>query len=102
MVHFFHRNIRDTMIILEEGNLPHPSWTCFNMLVPWKALSGRHTTEQCTKGAEQKRCRLVVEEMRESTATYFQSYIRPLESVTSFKCLEQIMTDMDDDWMEVV
>ena len=23
-VHFFHRHVRDTVIILEEGNLPHP------------------------------------------------------------------------------
>ena len=24
MVHFWYRHVRDTMVILEEGNLPHP------------------------------------------------------------------------------
>ena len=54
-VHFLHRHIRDTVIILEEGNLPHPQCPKCNMLVPCKALNGRHvTTAQCTKEVEWK------------------------------------------------
>ena len=41
-VHFFHGHIRDTVIILEEGNLPHPRCSWCNILVPWQALNGRH------------------------------------------------------------
>ena len=45
MVHFLHRYVKDTVIILEEGNIPHPR--C-NILMSWKALNGRHvTTAQC-------------------------------------------------------
>ena len=58
-VHFLRRHVRDTVIILEEGNLPHTHCPCCNILVPWKALNRRHiTTAQCAKGAEQKRRRL--------------------------------------------
>ena len=32
-VHFWHRHIRDTVVILEEGNLPHPLCLLCDMLV---------------------------------------------------------------------
>ena len=41
-VQFFHRHVRDTVIILEEGNLPHPRSPLRYMLVPWPALNRRH------------------------------------------------------------
>ena len=66
-VHLFHRNIRDTVTILEEGTPPHPRFTQRNMLVPWRALNGRHlSTYLCAKGDEKKRRRLAEEELRES------------------------------------
>ena len=64
---FFHRNVRDTAIILEEGNLPHPLRPRCNILVPWCALNRRHLdTNQCAKGAERKRIWMTEEELRES------------------------------------
>ena len=39
-VHFWIRHMRDTVIILEEGNLPHPICPRCDMLVPWRALNG--------------------------------------------------------------
>ena len=41
-VHFFHRHVQDTVIILEKGNLHHPWCPRYNILVPWKALNRRH------------------------------------------------------------
>ena len=41
-VHFLHRYVRDTVVILEEGNLPHPRLPQCNMLVPWRALNRIH------------------------------------------------------------
>ena len=56
---FLHRHVSDTMIILEDSNLAHPRCSRCDMLVPWKALNGWHfTTNQCAKGAEQKRWQL--------------------------------------------
>ena len=55
-VHFLHCPMRDTMIIVEEVNLPYPQCHLCDMLVPWVALKIRHpNTVQCTKGAEQRR-----------------------------------------------
>ena len=41
-VHFWNRHVRDTVVILEEGNLPHPRCTLCNMMVRWKDLNGMH------------------------------------------------------------
>ena len=58
-VHFMHRHVQDTVVMLEEGNLPHPRCPRCDMQVPRKALNGRHMgTAQCKKGAERKRRRL--------------------------------------------
>ena len=54
-VHFWHWHIWDTVVILEEGNLPHPRYPLRGMLVPWRSLNGMHRrTAQCRKGAERK------------------------------------------------
>ena len=71
-VHFFHWRVQDAVIILDDGNLPHPQCPRFDMLVPCKALNGRHTnTAQFSKGAEWKRRRLAAEDMRESMVRAF-------------------------------
>ena len=55
-VHFVHRHVLDTVVILEEGNFPHPQSARCNMQVPRRELNGRHpVTAQCHKGAERKR-----------------------------------------------
>ena len=35
-VNFWHRHVRDTVVILEEVNLPHPRSPLCDMLFPWK------------------------------------------------------------------
>ena len=67
-VHLLHRNVQDTVIILEEGNLHHPRFPCCKILVPWAALKVRHpNTAQCSKGVDQKRHRMAAQEMQAST-----------------------------------
>ena len=46
-VHFWNRHVRDTVVILEEGNLSHPRCPLCDILVTWRSLSGmhRHTTQ---------------------------------------------------------
>ena len=41
-VNFWQRHVRDTVVILEEGNLPHPQLPLCDMLVPRKDLNGTH------------------------------------------------------------
>ena len=41
-VHFRHQHVRDTVVILEEGNLPHPRFPLCDMLVLWKSLNETH------------------------------------------------------------
>ena len=55
-VHFVHRHVLDIVVILEEGNFPHPLCARCNIQVPRRALNGWHLgTAQCHKGAELKR-----------------------------------------------
>ena len=102
-VHFLHRHVRDTVVILEEGNLHHPRCHRCDMLVPWHTLNGSHlATTQCAKVTERKRRRLFEDELMESTERTFQTYVEPLENVTAFRYLGRVMTAGDDDWPAVL
>ena len=97
-VHFVHRNVLDTVVMLEEGNYPHPRWAQCDMQVPQRALNGWHPgTTQCLKGAERKRRRLAETETRENSERVFEAYRAPIESMTEFKYLGMILTATDDD-----
>ena len=51
-VHFVHRHVLNTVVILEEGNFPHPRCARCDMQVPRRALNEQHPgTTQCLKGA---------------------------------------------------
>ena len=103
MVHFWHRQVRDTVVILEEGNSPHPRCPLCDMMVPWRALNGTHRRiAQCKQGAGRKQRRLAAEEEREVTARDFSAYGRPLEMVTSFQYLGRVISAAYDNWPAVV
>ena len=54
-VHFVHRHVHDTVVILEEGNLTLPRCPRCDLQVSRKALNGRHLeTSQCRTGTERK------------------------------------------------
>ena len=84
-------------------NLPHTRCPLCDMLVPWKALNEMHRrTAQCNRGAERRRRRLAAEEGREVTARAFSPYGRPLEMVTSFKYLGQVILETENEWPAAV
>ena len=61
-------------------------------MVPCKSHNGTYRrTAQCNRGVEWKRRRLAAEEDMEVTARAFNAYGRPLEMVTSFKYLVQVI-----------
>ena len=97
-----HVNLVDIVIILDEGNLPHPRLSQCNMLVPWRALNGKHhDTAMCRSGAERKRRRVAETELQENTERAFEAYGNPIEAVPSFNYLGRIMTVGDDNWPAV-
>ena len=101
-MHFWRRHVRDTIIILDEGNLPHPRYENCDMFVPWRDLNDRHkSTMMCKRGAERKRRRLAEAEIRESTEMTFEVYGHQIHSVPRFTYLGRVMTAGDDDWPEV-
>ena len=102
-LHYLHLHVLDTVVMMEEVNLPYPRCTRCNMLVPRWALNFRHpATDQCVRGAEQKRRRLAEEEMQEILERAFEAYGVPLENVTTFRYLGRVLTAVDDDWLVVV
>ena len=102
-VHFVHRHVLDTVVMLEEGNFPHPRCARCDIQVPRRALNGRHPgTAQCLKGVERKRGRLAETETREDSERAFEAYRESIESLTEFKYLGRILTATDDDWPAVV
>ena len=102
-VHFLHRHILDTVVSLEEGNLPHPRCPRCDMLVSWQALNGRHpAAAHCARGAEQKRQWLAEVDLRDILERAFEVYREPLENVTAFKYLGRLFTAGDDDCLAVL
>ena len=79
-VYFVHWHILDTVVILEEGNFPHPRCSQCEMLVLRRSLNRRHPgTAQFNKGAEQKRRPLVETETQEITDRSFEAYGAPIK-----------------------
>ena len=73
-VQFVHRHVQDTVVMLEEGNLPHPWCPRCDLQVPRKELNGHHLgITQCKKGAERKRRRLAETETRENLERAFHA-----------------------------
>ena len=93
-VHFVHWHVQDTLVMLEEGNLPHPRCPRCNLQVPRKVLNGRHMgTAQYKKGAERKRRRLA--ETRENSERAFHAYRKPMEAVSGFRYLGRLLTETE-------
>ena len=102
MVKFMHLHVRDTVVILDKGNLPHPWCPQCNILVSWYALNRRHlVTAQWDRGVERKIRRLAEEELREILERAFQAYGTPLDNVTEFKYMGRVMKSVDEDWPAV-
>ena len=97
--HFCHRNVRDTVEIMEEGKFPHPWCPMCNMLMPCRNLNGSHkSTLQCKKGVEQKQRCLASEEERAEISRAFSAYGCTLEMVLYFIHLEIVLLAADNDW----
>ena len=97
-VHFLHRHILATVVIMEEVNLPQPRCSQCDMLVPRRDLNDRHpATDQCARGAEWKRKRLAEAETRESSERAFKAYEEPIKNVSTFIYLGRVMTAGDND-----
>ena len=82
-VHFLHQHVHNTVVMLEEGNSPHPRCARCDMQVPRKALNGRHLgTAQCAKWAERKILWLAETETRENSERAFKAYVEPMGAVS--------------------
>ena len=94
-----HRHVYDTVVILEEGNLPLPRCPRCDLQVSRRALNGRHLgTSQCRTGAESKIQRLTAAEGGAATERAFNAYRKRVKSVKEFRYLGRILTSTDDDW----
>ena len=101
-VHFWRRHVRDIVIILKEGNLPHPRFPRCEMFVPWRSLNGSNKSkEMCRGGADKKRRRLAEAEVRDSAEMAFEVYVDQIQTVPRFKYLGRILTEGGEDWPAV-
>ena len=101
-VHFVHKHVHNTVVILEEGNLPLPLCPRCDRQVSRKALNGRHLeTSQCRKVAERKQRRLAEAELEATSEKAFHTYGTKMRAVTEFKYLGRVLTNTYDDWPAV-
>ena len=102
-VQFVHRNVLNTVVILEEGNLPHPCCALCDMLVPRQVLNGRHPDKaQCANGAERKRRLLAEAETWESLEKSSEAYGEPINNLLAFNYMVRVLTAGDGDCLAVV
>ena len=95
--------MRDIVVIVEEGNLPHLHFPRYYIMVLWVALNSCHLDNaQCAKGSDNKFRRLAVEYLQASAEAVFQSYGHPLNNAVVFKYLIHILTPTNDNWPAVV
>ena len=97
-VHFVHWHVHDTVVILEEGNLPLPRCPRCDLQVPRRALNGRHLgTAQCKTGAKRKLRRLAAAEGAAASKRAFEAYGRRIPAVQEFRYLGRVLTATGDD-----
>ena len=78
-----HRHVHDTVVILEEVNLPLPRCPRWDLQVSGKALNGRHLeTNRCKQGAERKKRRLAAAEVETTLEKAFHAYGKKMRVVT--------------------
>ena len=101
-VKFSHRNPRDSIFILEDGNQPHPWYPHCDMFVPQESLNRMHPNSAiCRRGTESKQQRLVVEETEEQMGRVLLAYGTPLTAIYLFWYLGQTLSSTDNNWPEV-
>ena len=102
-VHSMRYHLKETVVIMEEGNIHYPRCPRCDMLVPWAALNSQYlNTAQHANGGERNRRRLSVEEYRAGTEASFQLYGFLLTNVAAFKYLGRILRARDFDCLAVV
>ena len=102
-VHSVHLHVHYTIVIMEEGNLPHPRCPACDLFVPWEALNLRHpATALCSRVEDRKRRRLVEEEAREGAVVAFWDYNRTLKTVLSFKYLWRLLTSTYEKFPSII
>ena len=95
-VHFSHRHVRDTALILEKGNWPYPQFPSYDTFASHKSLNGRHlVTDFFRRREKQKWRRLAEGGARVWKATEITAYgipLTPLAPFASFKYLEHVLS----------
>ena len=102
-VHFVHINMRDTMVITEKANLPHPRCARCDMFVSWVYLNGRHpNTALCKKGEDSNWCCMAMDEAQSGVDTTFQAYVCPPTNISPLKYLSRLLTAKKNYYQKVV
>ena len=95
-VHFVHRHVHNTMVMMEEVNLSLPRCPRCDLQVSRKGLNGSHLgTIQCRNGIERKWRQLAETEMRENSERAFHAYGKPMKAVSEFCYLGRLLTATD-------
>ena len=85
------------------GKLLPPCCPKCNIFFSRRVLNESHQDmAMCASRVERRMKRLREEELWVSTSVAFESYVRPLEIVTTFKYLGMALMASDKNWMDVV
>ena len=95
-VNFSHQHSQDSIVILEEGNQPHPRCLQFEIFFPQEALNWV-TSDMCWHGSKKEQRIMVVAEVEKCMGGGFSAYGKLLMEVPPFKYLGRILLSSNDD-----
>ena len=96
-IHFLHRHLQDTIVIMEEVNCTHHRFPNCDMFAPQTALKYHcPTTTLCARGEERKLRRLEEIESRKGGVIVFKEYVHPLAMVSYFGYPGQTLAAIDN------
>ena len=75
-IHFMHRHVEDTILILSEVAIPHPRCDQYDIFIPREALATGHLGTAIW--AEQKSRRIVSADAQEKSGTKFREWYHVL------------------------
>ena len=95
--------MQDTVVIMDERNLPHYCCNWYELFLPRVYLNNKNPDiALCAKGDKCKKYRLSTEEACSRADTDFRSYGRSLVHVASFKYPGHLHTAMENNWLEIM
>ena len=98
-IHYIHRHLEDTIVVLNKGPCPHPWRNQCNIFIPQKKMLARHLgTTILNRVSELKHRHLASTTTQIEATTEFWVWNQVLEKLDTFKYLDMMLYFYEIEW----